>query len=171
MAKTHWHSQFVFCSVLALSLICNNNNNKKKASNVSTSTYWTKQGGKKELCKTVSKRGLFSSYMWQKASFTYEPRRDRREGRRKVTTSVSASWWGCASWKKKKGTRQLNTLSSTQPPPALHPQQRHIPLNNGHFDQRGISSSSSLAVPITAYSVNWSEGWRTYWLFSSWYTD
>lgn len=71
---------------------------------------------------------------------------------------------------KKKGTRQLSTLSlHLAPTAALHPQQRHIPSNNGHTDQRGFPARRVSLSPIY---VNWSEGWRPYWLFSSsWYTD
>lgn len=71
----------------------------------------------------------------------------RREGLRKVTTSLSASWWGCARpgkrKEKKKGTRQLSTLSAAPAASRPAPRQRHIPSTNGQCDQRGIPLSLS----------------------------
>lgn len=56
----------------------------------------------------------------------------------------------------------MSTLSSTRPPPALHPQQRHIPLNNGHFDQRGIPALRlSLSISRRTRSTGAKDGGRT----------
>lgn len=68
--------------------------------------------------------------------------------------------------KKKKGTRQLSTLSLHSGPPAssrlLHPQQCHIPFNNGHFDQRGIPALClSLSLSRCTRSTGVKDGGHT----------
>lgn len=88
-----------------------------------------------------------------------------------VTTSGSASWWGCASKKRKKEERDETIEHSLRPPPVHQPQQRHVPLNNGHFDQRGIPALCPLLSLSSHTHVNWSEGWTAYWIFSAGHTD
>ena len=72
------------------------------------------------------------------------PTLQRGKGGRRSRPRYRLLGGGVHLGKKKKKERDktiehsLCTLSPTEPPPAPHPQQRHIPLNNGHFDQRGI---------------------------------
>lgn len=85
---------------------------------------------------------------------------------RKVQDRGTRGKW---PWKEKGQDNWAHTLSlcsprRPQPPPALH---GHVPFSNGPCDQRGISSSPSLAAATSVYQVNWREGRRSCCSFSS----
>lgn len=85
---------------------------------------------------------------------------------RKVQDRGTRGKW---PWKEKGQDNWAHTLSlcsprRPQPPPALH---GHVPFSNGPCDQRGISSSPSLAAATSLYQVNWREGRRSCCSFSS----
>lgn len=69
----------------------------------------------------------------------------------------------CIPKKKRKGQDNWALSLYTQPhrpPPALHPQQRHIPLNNGHSDQRGIPALR-LSLSLSRQSTGAKDGGHT----------
>lgn len=177
ITKTQWHCQFVFCPVFVFNLLL-----KKKASKPPQPTPQPPPPDRSRVASSCVKqlewirfwKGGCSAITqdWKRPS-SMSPDAAEERGAKGHDLGIGFLVGVCIP--KKKGTRQLSTLSlrSPQPPPAaLHPQQRHILLNNGHSDQRGIPALClSPSLSTSTYSVNWSGGWRTYWLFSPWYTD